>query len=219
MSNPFVAEIRIFAGNFAPTGWALCNGQLMPISQNTALFSLLGTTYGGDGKSTFALPDLQGSAPMQQGQGPGLSLRDLGEIGGEPNVTLLQTEMPAHSHSAQGSTGSNQTTPANNAWASGAKLGGGNLYVPTNPAEQRADEPVGHVHRRQQSAPQQHDAVSGSHLHHRSAGSLPSALLTAFRLGLQDGYPGAPLFLRGHFALIFLNAGPRDCCPRDKRHF
>ena len=101
MSNQFVAEIRIFAGNFAPTGWALCNGQLMPISQNTALFSLLGTTYGGDGKSNFALPNLQGSAPLQQGQGPGLSLRDLGEIGGEQNVTLLQTEMPAHSHTAR----------------------------------------------------------------------------------------------------------------------
>src|SRR3954469_12563597 len=114
--DPFVAEIRIFAGNFAPTGWALCNGQLMPISQNTALFSLLGTTYGGDGKSTFALPNLQGSAPMQQGQGRGLSLRDLGEIGGEQSVTLLQSEMPAHSHNAQGSTGSNQTTPVNNAW-------------------------------------------------------------------------------------------------------
>ena len=72
MSNQFVAEIRIFAGNFAPTGWALCNGQLMPISQNTALFSLLGTTYGGDGRSNFALPNLQGATPMQQGQGPGL---------------------------------------------------------------------------------------------------------------------------------------------------
>ncbi len=102
MSNPFVAEIRIFAGNFAPTGWALCNGQLMPISQNTALFSLLGTTYGGDGKSNFALPNLQGSAPLQAGQGPGLSLRDLGEIGGEQDVTLLNTEMPAHTHSVQG---------------------------------------------------------------------------------------------------------------------
>ena len=111
MSDPFVAEIRILPGNFAPKGWALCNGQLMPISQNTALFSLLGTTYGGDGKSTFALPNLQGSAPMQQGQGPGLSLRDLGETGGEQSVTLLQTEMPAHSHNAQGSTG----TRSNNA--------------------------------------------------------------------------------------------------------
>src|SRR5580765_1953671 len=101
MSSPFVAEIRMFAGNFAPKGWAFCDGQLLPISQNTALFSLLGVTYGGDGKSTFALPDMQGSAPMQQGQGPGLSLRDLGEIGGEQNVTLLQTEMPAHPHALE----------------------------------------------------------------------------------------------------------------------
>jgi microcystin-dependent protein len=98
MANPFLAEIRIFAGNFAPTGWALCNGQLLPISQNTALFSLLGTFYGGDGKSTFALPDLQGSAPMHQGQGPGLSQRFIGEQAGEPAVTLIQSEMPAHSH-------------------------------------------------------------------------------------------------------------------------
>jgi microcystin-dependent protein len=143
MSNPFVAEIRIFTGNFAPTGWAQCNGQLLPISQNTALFSLLGTTYGGDGKSNFALPNLQGSAPMQAGQGPGLSLRDLGEVGGEQSVTLLQTEMPAHSHTAQGSTGSNQTTPVNNAWASGAKLGGGNLYFPSTPATNVQMSPFG----------------------------------------------------------------------------
>ena len=99
MSDPFLAEIRIFAGNFAPTGWAQCNGQLLPISQNTALFSLLGTTYGGDGKSTFALPNLEGSAPMHQGQGAGLSERFLGEMSGERNITLLQTELPAHSHS------------------------------------------------------------------------------------------------------------------------
>src|SRR5579862_2770793 len=113
MSNPFVAEIRIFAGNFAPTGWALCNGQLMPISQNTALFSLLGTTYGGDGKSNFGLPNMQGSAPMQAGQGPGLSLRDLGETGGEQTVTLLQSEMPSHTHSlgAFVGRGTNVATP------------------------------------------------------------------------------------------------------------
>ena len=98
MADPFVAEIRIFPFNFAPTGWAFCNGQLMPISQNTALFSLLGTTYGGDGKSTFALPDMQGNAPMHPGQGPGLSLHDLGETGGSDTVTLLETEIPAHSH-------------------------------------------------------------------------------------------------------------------------
>jgi microcystin-dependent protein len=99
VSDQFVAEIRIFGFNFPPTGWAFCNGQLLPISQNTALFSLLGTTYGGDGKSTFALPNMQGNAPMHAGQGQGLSLRDLGEIGGEESVTLLESEMPAHTHS------------------------------------------------------------------------------------------------------------------------
>src|SRR5215467_10980193 len=129
MSAPFVAEIRIFAGNFAPTGWALCDGQLLPISQNTALFSLLGTTYGGDGKSNFALPNLQGCAPMQAGQGAGLSLRDLGETAGEQQVTLLQTEMPAHTHGALGSTGSDQTSPANVSWGSGSKFGGGDIYA------------------------------------------------------------------------------------------
>ncbi len=98
MADPFVAEIRIFPFNFAPKGWALCNGQLMSISQNTALFSLLGTIYGGDGKSNFALPNLQGSAPMHPGQGPGLSLHDLGETGGSDTVTLLTSEMPFHTH-------------------------------------------------------------------------------------------------------------------------
>ena len=101
MADPFVAEIRIFPFNFAPKGWAFCDGQLMPLSQNTALFSLLGTTYGGDGKSTFALPDLQGNASMHPGQGPGLSLYDLGQMGGTETVTLLQSEMPVHTHSLQ----------------------------------------------------------------------------------------------------------------------
>jgi microcystin-dependent protein len=105
MSDPFVAEIRMFAGNFAPTGWATCDGQLLPISQNTALFSLLGTFYGGDGKSTFALPNLEGSTPIGQGQGPGLSDRFLGEASGVENVTLLTTEMPLHNHVAQAYTG------------------------------------------------------------------------------------------------------------------
>ncbi len=104
MADPFVAEIRIFPFNFAPKGWAWCDGQLLPISQNTALFSLLGTTYGGDGKSTFALPNLQGSAPMHPGQGPGLSLHDLGETGGSEVVTLLESEIPSHSHQLLAST-------------------------------------------------------------------------------------------------------------------
>jgi microcystin-dependent protein len=98
MADPFVAEIRIFPFNFAPKGWAFCNGQILPISQNTALFSLLGTTYGGNGQSTFALPDMQGNAPMHPGQGPGLSLHDLGEMSGSEFVTLLDSEMPAHNH-------------------------------------------------------------------------------------------------------------------------
>src|SRR5258705_104093 len=97
--DPFVAEVRIFPFNFAPTGWAFCDGQILPISQNTALFSLLGTTYGGNGQSTFALPDVQGRAAMHPGQGPGLSLYDLGEEGGSETVTLLESEIPAHSHS------------------------------------------------------------------------------------------------------------------------
>src|ERR1700720_4506603 len=99
MSDPFVAEIRIFPFNFAPKGWAFCDGQLMAISQNTALFSLLGTTYGGDGKSTFALPNMQGNVPMHPGQGPGLSLYSLGETGGTDTVTLLESEIPSHAHS------------------------------------------------------------------------------------------------------------------------
>src|ERR1051326_3702446 len=98
MSDQFVAEVRIFPFSFAPKGWALCNGQLLPISQNTALFALLGTTYGGDGKSPFARPTLQGCTPMQQARAPGLSLRDLGETAGEQAVTLLQTAMPSHAH-------------------------------------------------------------------------------------------------------------------------
>lgn len=98
MADPFVAEIRIFPFNFAPKGWAWCDGQLLPLSQNTALFSLLGTTYGGNGKSNFALPDLQGRAPMHPDQGPGLSLHDLGETGGSETVTLLESEIPLHSH-------------------------------------------------------------------------------------------------------------------------
>lgn len=103
MADPFVAEIRIFPFNFAPKGWAWCDGQVMPISQNTALFSLLGTTYGGNGKSNFALPDLQGRAPMHPGQGPGLSLHDLGETGGSETVTLLESEIPAHAHAISAS--------------------------------------------------------------------------------------------------------------------
>jgi microcystin-dependent protein len=128
MADPFVAEIRIFGFNFAPRGWAFCNGQLLPLSQNTALFSLLGTTYGGDGKSTFALPDIQGRVPMHPGQGPGLSSHNLGETGGTTAVTLLPSEMPAHTHTL-----GVQTAPLGaTATPAGTTLGrpaSGKLYV------------------------------------------------------------------------------------------
>jgi microcystin-dependent protein len=124
MSSPFVAEIRIFACNFAPTGWATCDGQLLPISQNTALFSLLGTFYGGDGKSTFALPNFDGSAAMNQGQGAGLSQRFLGESGGEEFVTLLQTEMPLHTHNFAVSTENGAQGTLSNEVVLGKSVGG-----------------------------------------------------------------------------------------------
>lgn len=126
--DPFVAEIRIFPFNFAPTGWAFCNGQIMPISQNTALFSLLGTTYGGDGKSTFALPDMQDNAPMHPGQGSGLSLRDLGEMSGTETVTLLQSEMPLHTHTIGVHAADPADTPAPGANFVLAKSSGGSGY-------------------------------------------------------------------------------------------
>ena len=131
MADPFVAEIRIFPFNFAPKGWAWCDGQLLPLSQNTALFSLLGTTYGGNGKSNFALPDLQGRAPMHPGQGPGLSLHDLGETGGSETVTLLESEIPAHSHTMRAATQDNADVTQISATASFAPATGGTPYQNT----------------------------------------------------------------------------------------
>jgi microcystin-dependent protein len=121
--DPFVAEIRIFPFNFAPIGWAFCDGQLLPLSQNTALFSLLGTTYGGNGASNFALPDMQGSAPMHPGQGPGLSLHDLGETGGSESVTLLESEIPSHAHALSGDRNVSETPdPAANTLGRGSSI-------------------------------------------------------------------------------------------------
>jgi microcystin-dependent protein len=130
--DPFLAEIRIYPFNFPPKGWAFCDGQILPLSQNTALFSLLGTTYGGDGRTNFALPNMQGNAPMQPGQGPGLSLHDLGETGGSETVTLLQSEMPAHSHTARAS---NQQADVQQptGTTSLARPNGATPYVPGNP--------------------------------------------------------------------------------------
>jgi microcystin-dependent protein len=126
MSDPFIAEMRIWAGNFAPRGWAFCNGQLLPIAQNTALFSLVGTTYGGDGRTTFGLPDLQGRAPMHPGNGPGLAPHRLGEKGGVESVTLTTAQMSAHNHGLMA-----QSRPGDLADPTGrslARSGGGNAY-------------------------------------------------------------------------------------------
>jgi microcystin-dependent protein len=135
MTDPFVGEIRIFAGNFAPTGWALCDGQLLPISQNTALFSLLGTYYGGDGKSTFGLPNLQGCVPIGQGQGAGLTDRFIGETAGEASLTLITSEMPNHVHTMTGETLANANLKTPSAAVTLAKLpAGSNLYQSTTNA-------------------------------------------------------------------------------------
>ncbi|AKV03631.1 Microcystin dependent protein [Labilithrix luteola] len=131
MTDQYVAEIRMFAGNFAPYGWALCNGQLLPISQNTALFSLLGTFYGGDGKSTFGLPNLQGMTPLGFGQGPGLSDRVLAETGGTQTVTLSDLQLPSHTHTARASTAAANTGDPSNALLA-ATAAANPLYVGSN---------------------------------------------------------------------------------------
>src|SRR6266545_3110394 len=127
MSEPFIGEIIMFAGNFAPRGWAFCSGQILPIAQNTALFSILGTTFGGNGQTNFALPDLRGRVPIHPGQGPGLSNYGLGQTCGEETHTLITSDMPAHNHAAQASgvaAGGNSGSPGGNTWASSSNRDG-----------------------------------------------------------------------------------------------
>ncbi|WP_066823860.1 phage tail protein [Sphingomonas mali] len=174
MADPYVAEIRMFAGNFAPIGWALCNGQLLPISQNTALFSLLGTTYGGNGTTNFQLPDLQGRAPMHPGNGPGLTPRDLGETGGENNVTLLTTEMPAHTHPISGAVIANSNpgeTPSTNSLFTNSSPN--QLYAAAAPTSQI---PL---------APQSISLAGGSQPHNNSQ----PYLAVTFIIALQGVFP------------------------------
>ena len=174
MADPFVAEIRIFGFNFAPKGWAFCNGQLLPLAQNTALFSLLGTTYGGDGKNTFALPNLQGNAPMHPGQGPGLSLHDLGETGGSETVTLLESEIPAHPHSlmSQAAVG-NRTQPD---WQRDRARARGNGICPHR-SDRGATRFAGGDAGGRRSAAQQHAALSDAQLLHRTPGGVSAAAI------------------------------------------
>jgi microcystin-dependent protein len=139
MSEPFVAEIRIFAGNFAPRGWAFCNGQLLPISQNTALFSLIGTTYGGDGRSTTALPNMQGRAPMHPGRGPGLTTRTLGQTGGVETVTLSEAQMASHNHGMGAIPAPANQDDADNTTIL-ARTVGSNTYAAANNLQPMADQ-------------------------------------------------------------------------------
>lgn len=143
MAEPFIAEIRIFAGNFAPRGWAFCNGQLLPIAQNTALFSIIGTIYGGDGRTTTGLPNLKGRAAMHAGNGPGLSSRRLGESGGVSDVELSANQIPSHNHVIQGS-GLGETTgnPDNATLADTTPL---NNYAPLLDKEQLAADALANV--------------------------------------------------------------------------
>jgi len=174
MSDQFLAEIRIFPFNFPPTGWAFCDGQIMPISQNTALFALLGTTYGGDGKSTFALPDMQGNAPMQPGQGQGLSLRDLGEMSGVESITLLQSEIPVHTHVLRANAfQGDKTVPGPT--TSLAESQGGALYVtPTPPLSMMAPQAL---------------ALAGGGLPHNN---MQPYLTLNFCIALQGIFPQRP---------------------------
>ena len=175
MSSPFVAEIRIFPYTFAPRGWAYCSGQIMPISQNTALFSLLGTTYGGDGRTNFALPNLQGSFPIQSGTGPGLSNYVLGQVGGATTTTLTSQQLPAHTHgmNAQNSGGSS-VSPTGNYTAQIGLRGAGLIYgsdATTTALSAKAVTPVG-----------------GSQPHN----NLPAFLTLSYCIALQGIFPPRP---------------------------
>lgn len=131
MSDQYLGEIRMFAGNFAPVGWQLCNGQLLPIAQYSALFSLLGTQYGGNGTSNFALPNLQGMVPMHAGQGPGLTPRTQGEVGGSPNVTIISNQVAAHQHTYNAGSGGRGNVSAVSGHVNTDAVALTNIYGPT----------------------------------------------------------------------------------------
>lgn len=173
MADQFLGEIRAVAFGFAPKGWAQCNGQLLPISQNTALFSLLGVLYGGDGKSTFALPNLQGCAPMNQGTGLGLTARTMGETGGSTSVTLLLSEIPSHTHTVKNAAASNTGTPATNTVFGGGGRGKEPAFAPASQSASVLLSP-------------QAVGISGSSLPHNN---MPPYLAINFIIALQGIFP------------------------------
>ncbi|WP_223635825.1 phage tail protein [Corallococcus sp. EGB] len=143
MAEPFIGEIRLFGGNFAPRGWALCNGALLSIAQNQALFAILGTTYGGDGRTTFALPDMRGRFPMAPGQGPGLAPHTLGEVSGQPQVTLISTQMPAHTHPLMASGQEGNTESPEGAYLAAYPPGSSPTPYATTPSTTMGPQAVG----------------------------------------------------------------------------
>jgi microcystin-dependent protein len=173
--DPFIGEIRIFAGNYAPYGWAVCNGQLLPIVQYTAVFSLLGNMYGGDGKTNFALPNLQNSAPLQQGQGSGLPSYFQGQSGGAAAVTLLQSQLPAHIHPVRASTRpGTQMDPNGNVWSVASVARGTSMYTPPQQSVQMSPNGL---------------SAAGGGLPHNNM--MPYLALT-FIIALQGIYPARP---------------------------
>ena len=170
MSEPFIGEIRIFAGNFSPRGWALCDGQSLPIAQNTALFSILGVTYGGDGRTTFDLPDLRGRGAMHEGTGPGLSSRRLGQMGGQSEVTLSAAQMPEHSHQIRASSATANIGIPTDAAPGDTSVAGVNRYGPATDLEVMDLESIG---------------VSGGEAHN----NLQPFLAVTFIIALIGVYP------------------------------
>jgi len=175
LTDQFIGEIRIFGGNFAPKAWAMCDGQLLSIAQNTALFSILGTNFGGDGKSNFGLPNLQGSAPLHQGQSPGLSAYFVGDAGGEQVVTVVTSELPSHRHSA-GAT----TTPGDQLSPSGA--------LPAIPAQTRGAVAYATGSADTTLAPRALSTSGGGQPHN----NMPPFLVLNFIIALQGIYPPRP---------------------------
>jgi microcystin-dependent protein len=173
MADPFIAEIRIFPYGVVPAGWASCNGQLLPIAQNTALYSVLGTTYGGNGTTTFALPDLRGAAPLHPGQGPGLSPRTLGEAGGAESVTLTEGDMPVHSHEMRTSIEQGDNTIPSPGAALASSTGGFIYAAAANLTPMAAEALV---------------SEGGSQPH----GNLMPYLTASFGIAIQGTYPARP---------------------------